>query len=335
MGEIWALGCESITPDQLDEFISAHSNVVWIKESIPTEKDQFFDVLAYITKTKKITGEETNVIVLQFKTQPMGGDTHERDHLIRGQSIYIWHNTEDNIRLISLICSDALMFDGAAMTKCRFDLHPYMVFHPQLVENPRHAAQRDYRKTLFTHNLSERFEVLTLNWARGFAFPNSPPNPYGGSAIYLKSDKFNTSDARLESNHQKGLFYTYWDEHRTNLCIFSFDQHVFRYRTPKTLQNVKAVLGQRTGPEMLALFGWDQSTGTWKDSAKADDGFGKLCETFPGSCDFCQNTPHTSVDRERLFTLSAGKLRPLPNWHAVREVDSFLAESDERSKRNR
>lgn len=333
MGKIWALGCESVTPDQLDKFILAHPNVAWIKESIPEAKEQFFDVLAYITKTRKITGEEKDTIVLQFKTQPMGGDDFERDHLIRGRTIYIWHNPEENIRLISLICSDALVFDDAAMKDCRVDLYPYIVFHPQLVENPRHAAQRDYRKILFTHNLSERFEVLTLNWARGFTFPNRPANPYGGSAIYLKSDKFNTNDDRLESNHQKGLFYTYWNEHRTNLCIFSFDQHVFCYRTPKALQNVKAVFGQRTGPEMLTLFGWDQSTGTWKDAAKADDGFGKLCKTFLGNCDFCQNTPYTSVDRERLFTLSAGKLQPLPNWHAVREVDSFVAESDERSKR--
>jgi hypothetical protein len=332
-GKLWILGLESITPYQLRQFIADNSGVVWIHEPIHNGSGTFLGVLAYVIRTKTTTEEEKCVIVLQFKTQFMGGNPFERDHLICGEKIYLWHNPQDNIRLISLICAEALTFDNAVLETCRFDLHPYMVFHPQLVKNPRHADHRDYRKTLFTHNLSERFEVLTLNWARGFSFLNSPPNPYGGSAIYLKSDKFSTSDARLESNHQKGLFYTYWHEHRTNLCIFSFDQHVFRYRTPKTVQNVKAVLGQRTGPEMLSLFSWDQSTGTWKDSAKADDGFDKLCRTFPGSCDFCQNTPHTSVDRERLFTLSAGKLQPLLDWHAVREIDSFVAESDERSKR--
>lgn len=280
MGKIWALGCESITLAQLDKFISAHPNVVWIKESIPTVTGQFFDVLAYITKTKKITGEETDIIVLQFKTQPMGGDTFERDHLICGRTIYIWHNPEEIIRLISLICSDALLFDDADMKKCGFSLHPYMIFHPQLTQDPHHVDYRTYRSRLFSRSLSDRYETMTLNWARGFTLPDSPPNPYGGSAIYTKSSQFMTCDSRLDSNHQKGMFYTFWHAHRTELCFLSFDQHVFYYRAPKTMQDVVAVLAKRTGPEMRSLFSWDTPTGTWKDSAKADDGFDKLCTTF-------------------------------------------------------
>src|SRR6185369_4270658 len=117
----------------------------------------------------------------------------------------------------------------------------------------------------------------TLNWARGFILPDSSPSPYGGSAIYTKSSKFMTCDSRLDSNHQKGMFYTFWHAHRTELCFFSFDQHVFYYRAQKTIQDVLAVLAKRTGPEMCSLFSWDPPTGTWKDSAKADDGFDKLC----------------------------------------------------------
>ena len=244
-GKIWALGCESIAPAQLNQFISAHPSVVWIKEPIPAGTSHFLDVLAYVTKTKKITGEETDVIVLQFKTQPMGGDTFERDHLICGQTIYYWHNPDENIRLISLICSDALMFDDAAMTKCGFGLHPYMIFHPQLTEDPHHVDYRMYRSRLFSKNLSERYEILTLNWARGFILPDSTPNLYGGSAIYTKSPQFMTCDFRLDSNHQKGMFYTFWHAHRTELCFFSFDQHVFYYRTQKTVQDVLAVIANR------------------------------------------------------------------------------------------
>jgi len=334
MGKIWSLGCESITPDQLDAFIATHSNVVWIREPLSTITGQFFDVLAYITKTKNITGEEIGVIVLQFKTQPMGGDTFERDHLIRGQSIYIWHNPEDIIRLISLICSDALVFDDSDMKKCGLSLHPCIIFHLQLTQDPHHVDYRRYRSRLFAKNLGERYEVLTLNWARGFKLPDCQPNPYGGSAIYTKSPQFMTCDSRLDSNHQKGMFYTFWHAHRTELCFFSFDQHVFYYRTPKTMQDVEAVLAQRTGPEMLSLFGWDAVSGSWKHSVKSDDGFDKLCTSFPPSgCDFLTNTPHTAIDRERLFTLSAGKLRPLLDWHTIRKIDSFLAAEDERSKR--
>lgn len=334
MGRIWILGCESITPDKLDQLISAHGNVVWIREEIRPGAGRFLDVLAYITKAKDTSGAEKDVIVLQFKTQAMGGDTFERDHLICGQTIYVWRNPVDNIRLISLICADVLSFDDATMDKWRFDLYPYLIFHPQLTQDPHHVDYRAYRSQLFARNVSERFEVLTLNWARGFTLPDSPPNQYGGSAIYTKSQETETGDSRLQSNHQKGLFYTFWYAHRTDLYFFGFDQHVFHYRIPKTLQNVKAVQGQRTGPDMVSLFNWDTTTGSWKDSTLADDGFDKLCATaLPKGCDYCQGKPHTAIDRERLLTLSTGKLQPLRDWHKVQKMDSFIAGEDERSKR--
>jgi hypothetical protein len=333
-GKLWMLGCESITPAELNGMKAAHRNVEWIHEPIPAGNGGFLDVLAYLTKAEAIQGGTKDVIILQFKTQAMGGNTFERDHLLCGRRIYVWHNPVDNIRLISLICSEALLFDQADTNELRFDLHPYVIFHPQLVPNPRHIGISAYRSRLFGHVVGERVEVLTLNWARGFTLPGELPNRCGGSAIYTKSPQFVTSDARLNANHTKGLFYTYWHAQRTELCLFSFDEHVFHYRMPKTFQNVQAVLAQRTGPEMLFLKHWDAPTEAWQNSAYANDGFAQLCEIFQEpACDFCQNAPNTMLNRERLLTLSAGKLRRTRDWHHVRNMDSFTAETDERSKR--
>jgi hypothetical protein len=334
VGKIWMLGCEAITPNDLEAVISAHRDVEWIHEPIPTVAGNFLDVLAYVTKTEATTGGIKDVIVLQFKTLAMGGDTFERDHLLRGQRIYVWHNPIDNIRLISLICSEALAFDQAASEQCRLDLHPYVIFHPQLNENPRHPDISAYRDQVFGRRVGDRIEVLALNWARGFTLPQHAPSQYGGSAIYTKSPEFELSDTRLEANHQKGLFYSFWHARRTDLCFFSFDQQVFHYRMLKTLQDVQAVLAQRTGPEMRSLWHWDTPTGTWRESLNADDGFAQLCESFQEQgCDYCSNAPHTAVDRERLLTLSAGKLRRARDWHTVRNMESFTTEADERSKR--
>jgi hypothetical protein len=333
-GKVWILGCEAITRDKLLAVIAAHTDVVWIHEPIPEHAAGFLDVLAYVTKGKTRTNSTKHVVVLQFKTQAMGGDTYERDHLICGRAIYVWHNPQDNIRLISLICSDTLVFDDAAAGQCRFDLHPYVIFHPQLIADPHHIDISSYRHRLFGQAVSERTEVVTLNWARGFTLPAKPPALYGGSAVYTKAPQFESCDARLEANHKKGLFYTYWHERRTKLCIFSFNQHVFHYRTPKTMQSVGAVLAQRTGPEMLSLRHWDAHTGSWKDSSSSDDGFATLCDEFQEQgCDYCLCDPHTTVDRERLLTLSAGKLRPARDWHEVGHMDSFTTYPDERSKR--
>jgi len=97
---------------------------------------------------------------------------------------------------------------------------------------------------------------------------------------------------------------------------------------------VGGVLAQRTGPEMLSLRHWDVPTGSWRDSRNSDDGFATLCNEFrEQACDYCLCDPHTTVDRERLLTLSAGKLRRSRDWHEVRNIDSFTAGPDERSKR--
>src|ERR1035437_5406720 len=105
-GKLWILACEAITPVQLRELIAAHPQVAWIHEPIPDGAGHFLGVLAYLTRTKSTAGADKDVVVLQFKTEPMGGNPFERDHLIRGQWIHIWRNPRDNIRLISLICSD-------------------------------------------------------------------------------------------------------------------------------------------------------------------------------------------------------------------------------------
>jgi hypothetical protein len=103
---------------------------------------------------------------------------------------------------------------------------------------------------------------------------------------------------------------------------------------PKTFQNVQAVLVQRTGPEMRSLWHWDATKGVWLESVSADDGFSKLCQSFQQQgCDYCFDAPHTAVGRERLLTLTAGKLARKSDWHKVRNMDSFMTEADARARR--
>ncbi len=338
-GKLWILGCEAITREALAAFIAAHPQVDWIHEPIPAGAGTFLGVLAYATKAQAIAGGVKNVIVLQFKTAPMGGPTFERDNLICGQVIYIWRNPRDNIRLISLVCSDALGWDPNTAANCRFDRDPYLIFHPQLNPDPRHVGISAYRNALFSlnANVSQRFEVITLNWARGFDIPPHAASAYGGSTIYTKSPEFEFSDARIEENHHRGLYFAFWQAQRTQLCIFNFDERVFRFRSLKVLQVVAGPKAARTGPHMQALYCWNAAHSAWHEVASADDGFADFC-TAQGepTCDYCLAAPNTPLARERLFMLSAGKLQNLAHrdgWHHVRNLDSVEAEADERSKR--
>jgi hypothetical protein len=335
--KLWALACEAISPGGLREFTAAHPQVVWIHEPIPAGAGQFLGVLAYILKTDSLAGGVRDVVVLQFKTEPMGGDIFESEHLIRAQTIYSWHNPDDNIRLVSLLCSDALAFDGGTNRHCRFDCHPYIIFHPQLNRDPRHADISAYRDRLFSREVSEAIEVLTLNWARGFTILAYPASPYGGSAIYTKSAEFDCSDARIVGNHQRGVYLAFWHAHRTQLCLFNYDEHVFHFRIPKAMQDAPAVAARRTGPEMIALRTWNIAQGAWLDAPQANDGFDQLCLSFnEPHCDYCSTAPHNAIDRERLLMLAAGNLpdlRPELKWHQVHNLDSFRSERDERTKR--
>jgi hypothetical protein len=331
---LWIFGCEAITPAQLRQTIADHPQVEWLSEAIPNGPGRFLNVLAYLCRTQTNAGEARGVVVLQFKHEPMGGNTFERDHLIRGQVVHIWRNPQDNIRLISLLCSDALVFNPAAAHECRFDRDPYVIFHPQLNPSPLHVDFGGYRGGLFSRN-SDRFEVITLNWARGFNLPGRSASAYGGSTLYTKSPHFKFQDTRIEQNHRRGLHFAYWAPRRTQLFIFNFEEHVFRFRAPKVLQDVPAVEAARTGPEMLELLRWDAATGTWLDTP-ASDGFDALCQGFAQPCDYCTTAPHTVVDRERLFMLSTGNVRTpddAQGWHHATNLHSFEAGLDEYSKR--
>lgn len=337
-GKLWIFGCEAISPTELAAFIAQHSSVEWIHEQVPNTTGTFLGVLAYVTNTTTTAGQEKTVFVLQFKTQPMGGtDAFERDNLICGTRVYVWHNPNPVIRLISLICSDALQWvPNPEDADCNFGLFPYLIFHLQLNPAPRHPGF-SYRRTLFgiSQDISQNFEVISLNWARGFEVPPWPPSDSGGSTIYTKAPQFNFTDARIVANHRLGLYFANWQAQRVHLGIFNFDEHIFHYRNLKVRQVVGAAQAARTGPEMLTLYRWDTPVSAWQNTIAADDGFNTFCQPH-GPANYYSNDPHTPLARERLLLFSSGKLSKLTHadgWQHVRHLDSTEAESDERSKR--
>jgi len=119
LGKLWILGCESITPHELEEITSSIPDVIWLHEPIPTSSCHFLNVLAYVFKTKLNSGPVKDVIILQFKTQAMADiAAFERDRLIEGKTAYLLHNEDDRIRLVSLICSESLVFEPEDARRC-------------------------------------------------------------------------------------------------------------------------------------------------------------------------------------------------------------------------
>ncbi len=114
--KLWVLGCESITRNELKDFIKSHNQVVWIYEEELVNEDttrNFFDPLLYIFKTGDGNGHQKMIFTLQFKTTHMSVQSSplERDNLIPGKKVYVLKNDESSIFLLTLICSDSLKFD--------------------------------------------------------------------------------------------------------------------------------------------------------------------------------------------------------------------------------
>lgn len=128
-GKLWILGSESLKVSELNlilQKIDKKDNVTWIcEEKILNSKNdsKFLDPLFYFFKTKNYSGSMIDVVLIQFKCSPMGGDDFEKKRLLLGEVVYILRNKNSSINLFSLICSDSLEFDlNKALNNQKIDL---------------------------------------------------------------------------------------------------------------------------------------------------------------------------------------------------------------------
>ena len=333
-GNLWVLGCESITPDELTKLPGRYPTVEWIYEEIEPNSKSFFDPVCYFLKTREVaTGIIKNTIVIQFKSQNMADrelDYIERDNMIRGSKGYILRNDNNSICLTTLICADSLIFEENMLPQQLYI--PYIFLHPQLSYEPRHAAIRRYRNDAFVNN-RER-EYLCINWARGSQVSAvGSIMTFGGSGYYTKSNDLMLTDGRVNSNHYKGLYYTRCHETRSHVYFLNYDELVFMFRTTKVSQAaVPGVLQHnRTGPEMLKVFGWDETSLEWSEQSRVSDDFAKLCEEEASDLEPLTNDDMQPLDKERLLTLSCGLIgEPLtPDWYNPIHLKFFRVNQDE------
>jgi hypothetical protein len=335
-GKLWVLGCESVRPSELRALADRLPNLAVIYELMPQPSHTFVDAICYLMKTETTDGEPRHVALFQLKTIPMAGSsTFERDHLVLGSKRYYLHNRDsDYIRLIALICSEAVHLPIDDETALQFQQHPTVMIHSQLVDNARHEDMRRYRADLYTSTCSANLEVISLNWAREAAGTPINGTTRGNSCIFMKSEHFVRADERLERNHAQGMYYSNWKKYHTDISGFNYDEHVFHFANCRPALIGAAVQLRRTGPEMRSVFRWDEHSMAWQQCAKADDGFAGLCDAYHDpSLRLCTEGLSSPVHVERLLALSSGKLLPVPNWHDVRNLPSFEAEADERTKR--
>lgn len=339
IGKLWVVGCESLPLTKLEEYRArlAHHAIVLDDDVSSKERttQQYRNPLAYVFKTLSEDGQvERLVLLVQYKTVASGdpGNT-EATGMLPGKKVYIFGRAPQEVRLMTLICSDVFLFSRELITQHYQGL---LLLHIQLNNNPLHITYKRYRQELF--EFAGDTELLCLNWADNIiSFEGDGENKkkwknIGGSAWYLIPPEMDLSDAGIKENHRHGVYYTRHHPIRTHALQFHYRPRAFLLKSTKVIHHgIPKPRSTRTGPRALKTFIWSSETLSWIEAVNPehfpDDGFKNFLDNVPGSStdltDVLELYEGCPTAAERLFAVSAGEFGPESNWYCPSNIDSM------------
>jgi hypothetical protein len=337
-GALWVIGAESTTVSQLNAFIKSVSGVATVLHEPLTEAPgRFLDPVLYLFQTFPTSAgtPPVRVVVIQFKTHPMGDDRHfEINGLHCGTRVYYFGDGTTTLRLATILCSDAFALRD---TEAQQLYDRTLLIHIQLNPKPRQEQYREYRSRLMRLN-GDQTELLCLNWAKDvhecFGGECKPWNNISGTAWYLRPDKFDREDTTLISNHRKGLYYTRLKADRCHALFFAYEPAVFKIVASKVAHiGVVASSSRRRGPQLSDTRYWDAGSSRWVSAATVDDGFSAVVHVSgDAESDLVALAGANPFAAERALALAAGCIDNYA-WHEVDHLDSCAITTSEVIKR--
>ena len=340
-GALWVLGCESMTPAQVQQFqaeCNGFCDVIFEDDPAPQVQGTYFDPVAYCFVTHDIEMTYKRVIILQFKTVP-SRDEHgfENKQLRCGKAIYQFRGKDDLLGISAIICSDAFSIgdDAAAMRKLT---DRATLIHIQLNPKPKHTDYRRYRNEVFRNSAAlTDCDIICLNWAQDmiqYDDVTKPPSNWkneSGSAWYLPARRCSVNDNEVESNEIKGLYYT-WHSKRRHVLHFHYEEAVFALTVPKVLQSGPAILDNLVGPLLDSRFCWDDASAAWKECAVGPEtGWTATISEDANVAAAFQSlqAPNSRLNIERAISLSCGPYSIKDQWQRVDNLDACRIDEDE------
>ena len=338
-GNIWVIGCESITVAELQAFrdrVSPYAELLC--EDMEDHPATFLNPVAYIFRTGR-TGEENKkhphsqlVILLQFKTCPMGDSDHfEINGLQTGSYVYCFGNGTTTLRMATLICSDAFEFLDA---HAREIYDRTLLLHIQLNPKPRQGQFRQYRDRLMRFGGGQT-ELICLNWARDVQQRRGDSRTcwrnIAGSGWYLNPDNFDDRDETLTESHKRGLYYTWLESLRCHALFLNYAPAVYRFTATKVAHiGVTASLSRRRGPQLSETRIWNSAKSAWIACSSLDDGFTAAVRHCGGaSSDVASMATSNPFSVERVLALTAGSIEAGIDWHLLQRLDSCSIDATE------
>jgi hypothetical protein len=334
-GSIWVLGCESIKLHELEALQARiFPAVTMLFESVDNNPERFLNPVAYIFSTETSTESHPPqlVMLLQFKTCPMGDADHfEINGMQAGTRLYYFGNATTQLRLATLICSDAFAF---------LDEHARQLYdrtlllHIQLNAKPRQEQFRQYRNRLWSFG-GDQTELLCLNWAKDVHMRCGDSRQcwrnISGSAWYLNPNKFDDSDETLIQSHRRGFYYTWLNSLRCHALFLNYGPAVYQFTATKVAHlGVTASLSRRRGPQLTETRTWDVESSRWISQNSIDDGFSAISGECGGAeLNILALAASNPFSVERVLALCAGKIETGPDWHVLKNLDSCSIDASE------
>ena len=215
-GAIWVLGCESISPAELQALArryNADGDCVFHHEPLDARQvaqRRYVDPLLYVFWAQTQDGRTVLFLLVQLKTVACRDYRDvEQTSLYCGNTVYAFNRGINSMSLVSIICSDAFNFTehiDTIHTNC-------LLIHIQLNLKPAHTDYAAYRARLCSVGSNSHVELLCLNWAKSIqeakgAGVYSDWNNVAGSAWYAPPGSFSAEDGLIDSLHHGGLYYS-------------------------------------------------------------------------------------------------------------------------------
>lgn len=347
-GALWVLGCESMTPKQLEEFktqaVQTGTCEVLFEEDKAAEKQgTYFDPVAYFFIAKeKQSGNERRVVLFQFKTISSKDEHYFENKLLRkGRSIYQFTGPNEHLSLATIICSDAFAIAEEKDVLLKLTRQATLL-HIQLNQKPHNPDYQKYRVETFCRNLrTSNCDIVCLNWAENMVFKEHANgkehewNNETGSAWYLPHDRCSSADTEIENNERKGLYYSKHRRHR-HVLHFHYAPAVFELTVPKVEHTGLQLHANSTGPTLDARYTWNENSLAWVEQTEcADTG---LTQLFSGDenveAAFSQlKTEESRLRIERAVVLTCGLTNGKEDWYAAAELPSLQINDDELPQR--
>lgn len=340
-GALWVLGCESMTPDQVEKFKTdclGYCDVIFEEDTAAAIQGIYYDPVAYCFVTKDTEGKDCRVILLQFKTIS-SKDLHyfENKNLRCGNVIYQFKGVEEELSLATIICSDA--FNIALDESLRKQLSRFStLLHIQLNPKPKHTGYMRYRLDTFTKNKDlNNCDIVCLNWAENmvqFDGPNGTGEAWkneSGSAWYISDNRCSSKDAEVENNEQRGLYYSRHVNHR-HVLHFHFSAAAFELTVAKIVQLGTHVHDNHLGPKMDVRYTWDEVKQDWLSNAQnPDPGLSKFFALSPHveSAFSSMESKNSRLQAERAIALTCGLSKCKETWYHASELEACKLDENE------